>query len=216
METGIWRTPKSWPDVEEKESQSATIYMKRHSATPLILTSFTYFDIRKDAVRNQIRAWCYADDVSPSHFRIHADTWADNLLYTAKVGWIAIPGGHTGILGGTCLVAPHEPDQDKKWNGIRIPFQEVFSRTPKIFICLNYIDIGRSWSIETFTENVTTSSFDAVFTSRNPNVDVWSAGATWIAYEDDLDSVEGGSIYSGYWTGSKAQSWEGTVRNIAQ
>ncbi|KZT36473.1 hypothetical protein SISSUDRAFT_1063628 [Sistotremastrum suecicum HHB10207 ss-3] len=211
MEIGSWKISKHWQDVAQGESQQEIISLMAQASSPLILTAFTLLDANWWSNGNQLRARCYATDIHSDEFQVHADTWSDSYLYQAVVSWLAIPSTPYGILAGTCSVEPHEARGGKKHRkAARIAFQQAFYKPPKVFLCLNSLDLGGTWGIETRAENITRSGFDAVFESKGSSC-LHAAGASWLVYDTSLEGITSG-IIDVHEDTSLQKSWAGEVK----
>jgi hypothetical protein len=99
-----------------------------------------------------------ATDISRTGFTLHVDTWAESVLYSAGVTWIAHSADNLDIASGTIDTGDIRPeDQPQPSNSKMINFPHSFGTTPRVTVALNYIDMSHSTnlSISATTTNVT-------------------------------------------------------------
>jgi hypothetical protein len=98
VQTGVYNTMETRPWNQPQLTQSKRInFATPFSAQPKVVTWLHSLDMDKS---HNWRIRVYPSDIDANGFTIHADTWADSILYSAGVTWVAYPADQPGVASG--------------------------------------------------------------------------------------------------------------------
>ncbi|KAL6898525.1 hypothetical protein GGI43DRAFT_78954 [Trichoderma evansii] len=83
VDSGFWRTKRA-------STSQRVAFSKRFQSAPRVIVGISKADSDKN--RN-FRHNVYASDIDPEGFTVHADIWADTILFECGVSWVAIGDG---------------------------------------------------------------------------------------------------------------------------
>ncbi|KAI1657622.1 hypothetical protein F4813DRAFT_359105 [Daldinia decipiens] len=88
LDSGSWNTGdvRSWDHPREK-TEGLVKFTNEFSSIPTVLVSMNTASVKGGS---NFRVKVYATDISSRGFTIHADSWADTVLYSCGVTWLAI------------------------------------------------------------------------------------------------------------------------------
>lgn len=158
------------------------IFKGCYDVPPVVIAFFYYLDLETNG--GGWRARAYAEDVTTSGFSVGASTWSTSKLFSAGVGWIAVPAKSTVHRAGTFSTAELHPwDQPVQKNSKSIEFSSPIRENPVVFAALNAIDMSdkQNMRIELNKTSVSGKGFTW-------HIDSWSdskinqASAAYLAY----------------------------------
>jgi len=134
------------------------------------------------------------DSITPTNMVVHADSWADTALYSAKTTWVEVEDTDYEFQVGTFDTLTLHPwyEQPLK-NNARVDFNTSFSEPPNVMVWLTGFDFGAGHN---FRITVTADAIDA--NGFTIHLDTWadtllcSATASWIAYPKNKAGVLSG------------------------
>jgi hypothetical protein len=179
---GQFSTMDDHPWNEPKKQTSRQINFGRPYATPpQVVVWLNSLDMSRDA---NWRVNAYATDITATGFVIHIDTWADTVLYSGRISWIAYPSNKPNVSSGRYNTQDVRPwDQPRLANSGQATFGgSGFARPPRVLTALNSIDIDHAHNlrINLNVDSITT-------TGMTWHIDSWadttlySAGASYLA-----------------------------------
>ncbi|KAG6354008.1 hypothetical protein INS49_004979 [Diaporthe citri] len=181
-QTGVYNTQETRPWNEPQLMNSKRInFTTPFSAPPKVVTWLQSLDMDKS---KNWRIIASATDIDKNGFTIHADSWADSILYSAGVTWLAHPAEQPGVTSGridTQDVRPWQKPQHEN-SGVR-DFGVAFSGTPKVIMALDSLDYDHSRNLRV---RLSTSFVNS--TSMTWHLESWwdsimySAGASFFAW----------------------------------
>lgn len=143
IQTGVYNTQETRPWNESQLTHSTRInFTTPFSAPPTVVTWLQSLDMDK---KKNWRITVSATDIDANGFTIHADSWADSILYSAGVTWLAYPEDQPGVTSGsfnTQDVRPWQKPQAEN-SGVK-SFDAAFSGTPKVIMALDSLDYDHS------------------------------------------------------------------------
>lgn len=143
LQTGTYNTQETRPWNNPQLTQSARInFAKPFSSPPKVVTSLQELDMDRS------RTWrirVYATDVDTHGFTVHADSWANSILYSAGVTWLAYPADQPGVTSGKFNTQDVRPwNQPRAENSSTVNFDKAFSKPPKVMMALDSLDYACS------------------------------------------------------------------------
>ncbi|KAI1465549.1 uncharacterized protein F4812DRAFT_439279 [Daldinia caldariorum] len=88
LDSGTWNTGSVRPWDQPRERTEALVRFTRDfSSAPTVLVSMNTASVKKTS---NFRVKVYATDITSQGFIIHADSWADTILYSCGATWLAI------------------------------------------------------------------------------------------------------------------------------
>ena len=203
---GGYETNNDWTTVAAGGKNSAVISFGDGKLFDYsLVTSLTMLDMGNSSGNDwALRIKAHADNITCSQFTIHADSWADTLLYGARVSWLKIPKSKTDIQCGlfdTLTVR----SWDKPGNVVKtIQFATAFDRTPTVFVGLTGFDISDNWRIHVYVDGVTKTSFK-IHVDTSGSSKLYAAWVSWVAFAADRQDMITGEL-----AGSTSLGWSGT------
>jgi hypothetical protein len=167
----------------------------KYPEPPSIAVGLTEVVLSKDF---NVRIKAYADRVTQSGFMIHADSWADTVLYSAGAAWFEVPSTDTEFqVGNFNTLELHPWNEAESQNTQRVIFERSFTEPPKVVVWLQGFDMDKqkNWKIAVHASNITSEGF-------NIHIDTWgdstlySGSASWIAYPADKNGIVSGAVDS--------------------
>jgi hypothetical protein len=167
----------------------------KYPEPPSIAVGLTELHLSKDF---NLRIKAYADRVTESGFVIHADSWADTLLYSAGAAWFEVASTDTEFQVGNFNTLELRPwNEAKPQNTKRVIFERSFKEPPKVVVWLQGFDMDKhkNWKIAVHASNISSEGFDL-------HIDTWgdsalySGSASWIAYPADKKGILSGGVDS--------------------
>ncbi|KAK7737618.1 hypothetical protein SLS63_002747 [Diaporthe eres] len=182
IQTGFYNTNETGPGKKPQLKHSKRIkFATPFSAPPKVITWLQSLEMDKS--RNW-RIRVSATDIDKKGFTIHADSWADSILYSAGVTWLAYPADQQGVTSGrfdTQDVRPRQEPQHEN-SGVK-DFDVEFSKTPKVIMALDSLDYDHNRNLR-----VRLSSSSVNSTGMTWHLDSWwdsimySSGASFFAW----------------------------------
>ncbi|KAI0853356.1 hypothetical protein F5Y00DRAFT_257381 [Daldinia vernicosa] len=88
LDSGTWNTGdvRSWDHPREK-TEGLIKFTKEFTSIPTVLVSMNTASVKGGS---NFRVKVYATEISSHGFTVHADSWADTVLYSCGVTWLAI------------------------------------------------------------------------------------------------------------------------------
>lgn len=182
IQTGVYNTMETSPGNNPQLKHSKRIrFATPFRAPPKVITWLQSLDMDKS---ENWRIRVSATDIDKKGFTIHADSWADSILYSAGVTWLAYPADQQGVTSGridTRDVRPRQKPQHEK-SGVK-DFDVEFSKTPKVIMALDSLDYDHSRNLR-----VRLSAPSVNRTGMSWHLDSWwdsimySAGASFFAW----------------------------------
>ncbi|OQD80181.1 hypothetical protein PENANT_c038G09782 [Penicillium antarcticum] len=167
----------------------------KYPEPPAIAVGLTELDISKEF---NVRIKAYADRVTQSGFVIHADSWADTVLFSAGAAWFEVASTDTEFQIGHFDTLELRPwNEAEQQNTKRIIFENSFTKPPKVVVWLQGFDMDKHkcWKIAVHASNISSEGFDV-------HIDTWgesqlySGSASWIAYPADKTGIVSGVVDS--------------------
>lgn len=181
-QTGVYNTRETRPLNKPQLTHSKRInFTTPFSAPPKMVTWLQSLDMDKS--RNW-RIRVSATNVDKNGFTIHADSWADSILYSAGVTWLAYPADQPNVTSGkfnTQDVRPWQKPQAEN-SGFK-DFNTAFSETPKVIMAIDSLDYDHSKNLRV---RLSTSSVNS--TGMTWHLQSWwdsimySAGVSFFAW----------------------------------
>ncbi|PSR76915.1 hypothetical protein EW026_g6083 [Hermanssonia centrifuga] len=168
-----------------KPQVSTRIVFKRSYPSPPKVV--VWLDTIHTDANTNCRAHVYPSDVATDGFTLHLDTWHDTKLHLAGATWVAHSSDRTDIHSGSfCTEDVKTTAHPQLENSARIAFNGAnFSSSPRIFMALNKLDIGRQRNLRVSPVHAS----DVTNTGMTWHLNSWaetelfSAGASFVAYE---------------------------------
>jgi len=168
--------------AEPNAPSAVRINFERPFVTPpKVVAFFNLIDLDKN---HNWRLKTSATNIDTKGFTLHIETWADTILYAARVAWVAYPEDREHIFStsvNTGEIRPwHEP---RPTQSKAITFGNVeFWKTPSVFVALNIIDLDfkANLRVNAYVDGVSKSGLTWHIDSWADSV-LYSAGATIIA-----------------------------------
>lgn len=114
------------------------------------------------------------DSTATEQFKIQISSWADTLLYNARVSWFKLAAEETSIQCGVFDTKKAGRFSDT------IKFPRSFATAPVVFVGLSGFDLKGDWYINLTAKNITKDQFNIAI-GAGSNSTLTSAVATWIA-----------------------------------
>jgi hypothetical protein len=183
FQVGQFNTMEDHPWDQPKQHTSRRIAFARPypGGVPSVIVWLNELDMANTA---NARVSAYVSDVDNQGFTVNIDTWADSILFSGGVTWIAYPANKTGVRSGTFNTQDVRPwNQPRANTSATIAFPGGgFTAPPRVLVALNSLDVDRGANLRV---NAFLSSITA--TGMTWNLDSWSdttlysAGAAYIA-----------------------------------
>lgn len=170
-----------WNKPQQRTAHQIT-FARPYAAPPKVVLWMN----RLNMVKNKNwRFKAVASNITATGFTVNLETWADSVLYSAAVSWIAHPADKTGIASGTYHTNEvNSGNSADLKNGARVEFPAgKFQRPPTVLVALNAVDLGTGKNLRA---NLSTDGVTE--TGMNWHIDAWSdsllysAGASYIAF----------------------------------
>ncbi|UNI13346.1 hypothetical protein JDV02_000097 [Purpureocillium takamizusanense] len=182
MQTGVYNTQETRPWNKPQLTQSKRInFATPFSSPPKVITWLQALDMDKS---KNWRIKVYPSDIDNTGFTIHADSWADSILYSAGVTWLAYPANQPGVTSGTFNTQDVRPwNQPQAENSGVFNFPTAFSKPPKIIMALNTLDYDhtRNLRLRLSTSSVTNTGITWHLQSWWDSI-MYSSGASFFAW----------------------------------
>jgi len=202
---GSYETNNDFTVVSKGAKNSAILsFGAREPAYPKVVSGLNKVDMGNTSGNNwDIRITSFADNISMKEFTMHIDSWADTMLYNARVSWFQLAAAEPDIQCDT-----FKSSQSGNVNET-VTFPRAFVKPPIVFVGLSGFDIGDNWRIDLYTSAITETSFDIHIDTWGSS-ELWSAQATWIAIPNDKANVLTGDFRGDTAAGTNT-GWNGTT-----
>ncbi|KAI8650653.1 ZnMc domain-containing protein [Fusarium keratoplasticum] len=182
IQTGVYNTQETRPWNQPQLTQSKRINFKTpFKSPPKVITWLQSLDMDK---KKNWRIKVYPTDIDAKGFTIHADSWADSILYSAGVTWLAYPADQQGVASGKFSTQDVRPwDKPQHENSGVFNFQQPFSKAPKIIMAIDTLDYdhNKNLRVRLSTSSVTNTGITWHFQSWWDSV-MYVAGASFLAW----------------------------------
>ncbi|KAH7074342.1 hypothetical protein BKA63DRAFT_415298 [Paraphoma chrysanthemicola] len=182
VQTGIYNTTETRPWNQPTPTVSKRInFATPFNAPPQVITWLQALDLDKG---HGWRIRVYATDIDKTGFTIHADTWADTILYSAGVTWLAYPSDQSGVSSGKFNTTDVRPwNQPRSENAGTFNFNTAFSAVPKVIMALDTLDYNSNFGLRLrlSTSSVTKTGIAWHLQSWADSI-MYSAGASFFAW----------------------------------
>ena len=183
LQTGSFNTQEVRVSDDLKPQTAKRIkFSQSFTQPPDVVVFLTGLDL--DSCANW-RVKAYATDVDSNGFTIHVDSWADTVLYSAGVTWIAHPQNSPGFVSGrfsTNDVRASSVPQQRNTGTAR--FSTPFKSVPRIMMALGELDYkcGVNLRCRLSTSFVTRETLTWHLQAWHDSV-MYAASASYIAWE---------------------------------
>ncbi|KAK6540376.1 hypothetical protein TWF694_009177 [Orbilia ellipsospora] len=180
---GTFHTTEVRPSNKpQAETSKRIIFHAPFAVPPKVVVWLSAFGMDKGA---NWRIKTYATDVGKDGFTVHVDSWADTMLYSASVNWLAYPADSTRIGSGT-----FSTDDIRSWENPRAEnagianFTAKYTKTPKVVLALSSFDYqsGKNLRLRLGTSLVTPTQLNWHLQSWSDSV-MYSASASYLTFE---------------------------------
>ena len=158
IQTGVYNTQETRPWNAPQPEQSKRINFKTpFKSPPKVIIWLQSLDMDKN---KNWRIKVYPSDIDTDGFTVNANTWADSILYSAGVTWLAYPADQPGVASGSFNTQDVRPwNQPQNENSGTFDFPQAFLTPPKVIMALNTFDFdyGKNLRIRLSTSGVTTT-----------------------------------------------------------
>ncbi|EIN06658.1 hypothetical protein PUNSTDRAFT_115184 [Punctularia strigosozonata HHB-11173 SS5] len=184
IQTGVYNTQETRPWNQPQLTQSKRIdFAVPFAAPPKVITWLQALDMGN---KKNWRIKVYPSDIDARGFTIHVDSWADSILYSAGVTWLAYPADQPGVTSGsfnTQDVRPWDEPRDDTWGVFPFSPATAFEKTPKVIMALDSLDYGaaKNLRVRLSTSSVTNSEMTWHLQSWADSI-MYSAGASFFAW----------------------------------
>lgn len=183
LQTGTFNTQEvgKWQDHQSQNSKRINFPKPFQGKPPQVICWLNSLDLDKDY---NWRVKTYATDIDTSGFTVHIDTWADTIMYSAGMTWVAYPSEQPGVASGSFGTEDVRPwNQPRAENSATVPFGQKFVRFPKVIMALSSIDYDKNWNlrIRLSTSSVTETGLTWHLQSWHDSV-MYSAKASYFAW----------------------------------
>lgn len=146
---------------------------------PNVLVQLAAVDAQSPA-HKRIETW--ASDVTREGFRLHVRTWADSIVWMAKVSWIA-SSNPAQVQLGTCTASDVKILESKAGAPALVQFAQPFKGTPEVSLGWSALDASGEANLCLLAESkdVCKSGFSLDCTTWCPGSIAWSTTMSWIA-----------------------------------
>jgi hypothetical protein len=182
FQVGTFNTQEDHPWNQPQLATSRRInFARAYAAPPEVIVWLNELDVDNKA---NVRVSTYVSGIDASGFTVHIDTWADTVLNSAGVTWIAYPAGKAGVASGTYKtqdVRPWNQPRPNTSGAVTFP-PGRFTTPPRVLAALCALDVDRQADLRV---NATIDNITA--TGLTWNLDSWadtvlySAGGCYIA-----------------------------------
>jgi hypothetical protein len=154
----------------------------------------TYLDIDG---HSDIRIKAFAELVTPDQVKIHLDTSADSVLYSAGCTWLTTYANDRDFQFGEFSTTDDHPfDKPQPQTSRKITFPKPFhGKPPNVIVWLNefHMSNGANWRCKAYVTNITADSF-VIHIDSWASTTLYSATASWIAYPSNRPNIASGSF----------------------
>ena len=185
LRTGTFHTgeirPWNAPQLENKKRITFATPFK-DAQPPKIVCFLNLLDIDRNT---NWRVKAYASDIDANGFTIHVDTWADTILYSAGVTWLAYPADTPGVASGHFSTEDVRPwNKPQSENSATASFAKPFTGAPKVLMALDSLDYehGKNLRLRLSTSAVTPKGVTWHLQSWWDSI-MYRAGASYFAWE---------------------------------
>lgn len=181
-QTGVYNTQEDHPWNEPQLTHSKRInFTTPFSAPPKVVTWLQSLDMDKE---KNWRISVSANDIDKDGFTIHADSWADSILYSAGVTWLAYPEGQPGVTSGRFNTQDVRPWQNPQHENSGVKnFDAAFSETPKVIMALDSLDYDHSRNLRVRLSTSSVNSTGMIWHLQSWwDSMMYSAGASFFAW----------------------------------
>lgn len=207
-----FETPRIADNAERRLTYPTTVALstfQRHSPAPKIAVGLTTLSV---AVDSNVRVRAKADTPERKNMIIHLDSWANTKLQAAGCTWLEAPD-NSFFQTGT-----YNTMETRSWRTPAvaaektITFGKAFAAAPTIVVWLNWMDIdGRhDTSVKAYTTAPTATGF-TIHIDAADGCQLYSAGATWIAYPAGSEGVKSGVLQTTRGTGDTRYEKASTI-----
>lgn len=188
-----FETPRIADNAERQLTYPTTVALstfQRHSPAPKIAVGLTTLSV---AVGSNVRIRTKADTPERKNMIIHLDSWFNTKLQAAGCTWLEAPDNSFFQIGTYNTMETRSWDQPAMAAEKPITFKTPFAAAPTIVVWLNWMDIdGRhDTSVKAYTTAPTATGF-TIHIDAADGCQLYSAGATWIAYPAGSEGVKSG------------------------
>jgi hypothetical protein len=188
---GTYGTTNDYTKVGIGASNSAYFSVgARTSAEPQVVTGLNMLDMGNTSVNKyalRVISSAEPDSTATEQFKIQISSWADTLLYNARVSWFKLAAEETSIQCGV-----FDTKKAGKFSDT-IKFPRSFAAAPVVFVGLSGFDLKGDWYINLTAKNITKDQF-IITIGTGSNSTLTSATATWIAIPKDKHGVMTGPM----------------------
>ncbi|GLA25390.1 hypothetical protein CBS147346_2907 [Aspergillus niger] len=166
-----------------------------YKEAPSVAVGLTELNLSKDF---NVRIKAYADRITESGFVIHADSWADTILFSAGAAWFEVSSTDTEFQTGNFdTLELHPWNEAKPQNRKRVVLERSFAEPPKVLVWLQGFDMDKrkDWRIAVHASNISSEGFDIHIDTWGDSI-LYSASASWIAYPADKEGIFSGVVDS--------------------
>ncbi|KAH6888402.1 hypothetical protein B0T10DRAFT_529464 [Thelonectria olida] len=182
IQTGVYSTTETRPWNQPQLTQSKRInFAKPFNAPPKVITWLQSLDMDKN---KNWRIKVYPTDIDKTGFTIHADSWADSILYAAGVTWLAYPADQPDVASGKFSTNDIRPwNKPQAENAGVFNFPKAFSKAPKIIMAIDTLDYdhSRNLRVRLSTSSVTKEGVTWHLQSWWDSI-MYAAGASFFAW----------------------------------
>lgn len=182
MQTGVFNTQEIRPWNQPRLQNSKRInFATPFKSAPKVITWLQSLDMDKN---KNWRIKVYPSNIDNTGFTINADSWADSVLYSAGVTWLAYPSDQAGVTSGSFSTEDVRPwNNPRAENSATCNFATAFSATPKVIMAINSFDYAHSKNLRLrlSTSSVTNTGITWHLQSWWDSV-MYSAGASYFAW----------------------------------
>jgi hypothetical protein len=183
LQTGTFNTQEvgRWQDHAPKNSKRINFPTPFEGQAPRVICWLNSVDMDK---RYNWRCTTYATDIDANGFTVHIDTWADTVMYSAGMTWLAYPSDLAGVSSGSFNTQDVRPwSQPQHDNSANVSFSTNFTKVPKLIMALNGFDYDHSKNLRLrlSTSSVTQTGMTWHLQSWYDSI-MYSAGASYFAW----------------------------------
>jgi H-type lectin domain len=146
---------------------------------------------------SNIRIDAFAELVAPDSVKIHLDSPADTVLYSAGCTWLTVYADDRDFqFGRFSTMDDHPPDKRQMQTKRKITFPKPFhGKPPKVIVWLNEFHMSNSdnWRCKVYVTDITSDSF-VIHIDTWASTKLYSATASWIAYPSYRPNISSGSF----------------------
>ena len=147
LQTGTFNTQEvgAWENHAPQNSKRISFATAFQGQAPKIVCWLTSIDMDKNY---GWRCRAYATDIDTAGFTVHIDTWANTIMYSAGMTWIAYPADQPNVASGS-----FSTNDIRSWtnpqpeNSATLNFSRGFNKVPKLAMALDGLDYDQSTNL---------------------------------------------------------------------